>query len=215
MSLTEGGVTYLVQESTGKQVQDETGEYNWEVETYPVDDLTALFERHRGLYRGSQDAWVAEVLKGEFLAQHIGVLIREATAEDMEKYATIFQRRKWADDWRNADAIAAEMKADRTARLVADFNENVQNEKQAARFFANTGVTTRDFLAWLKTAHQSENATVKLNDSALRAFEEFRTSRSPLAAKRLKGAAALSSIKETLGKKRAAPKRKVKAEAAG
>lgn len=204
---------WIVQKSTGKQVQKEDGTYEWEVETYPIDDLTALFEDHRGLYRGDQDAWVAEVQKGEVLAMQLGLLIREANAEDMEKHSATFQRRKWADDWRNADSVAAATKADRTAKLVVDFNDSVTNADEAARFFSTTKLNTRDFLVWLKTAHQASGSTVKLKDHALRAFEEYRTAKSPLVSKRLTGADALTSIKDALGRKRATPKSKAKKQA--
>lgn len=199
---------WMVQKSTGKQVEKDNGEFDWEVETYPTDDLTTLFEEHRGLYRGDVAAWVEEVQKGEFLAQHLGLLIREATPEDMEKYASTFNRRKWADEWRNAEAVKQATQVDRKTKLVADYNENVRSSEDAGRFFAQTKLNTRDFLTWLQATHQTANSGIKLNDSALRAFEEYRTAKAPLKSKRLTGAEALKSIKATLGRKRATVKSK-------
>lgn len=197
--------TVIEQVRDGKQTKNSsTGEYEWQTKQYFTSDLRALFESKRQFLPRTQfDQFIAELLKDGILADVLGVTVREASAEDRSKYAHIIELRAAVDQWRNADAEAQRKKREAQETAVRWFNERVTTLEEAAKFFTNADLLTRDFHLWLKAAYNDPEKTIELTDKALIAFEEYRTSQPTYAKGRLKGAAALKSVKESFAKERA------------
>lgn len=182
----ETSTYYFVEERTGKLEKDENGNDKkdvngqplWEGRQYLTSDLSRLFRKFAPFFVDQED-WFRAVIDNP-AAQKMGAFsLRVATDDDLQAYAEDIAVFEAIQRFKDADKVAARIKAESRETVVGWFVEHVRSESDVDDFFLlHKNINPWLFASWVKEwEHHTVDGNVKnpmpeVPRAALKAYNE-------------------------------------------
>ncbi|CEI30012.1 hypothetical protein [Propionibacterium freudenreichii] len=146
--------------TTYYMVQDKRGSTKPEAwREYLTTNLTPIYRKH-GTYFTDEAEWLEAIIDNEPAQKAMGVLIREATDEDMENYGSDIAVGEALARYQEADLIAKQTKREARLEVTKWLDEHCETADDLQDFLTNHKQNHRVILSWMRRARVEDGYEV-------------------------------------------------------